>query len=320
MNKVYKVMVTTAIAGMLLGGAVFEPTTLFAAGKKQTTTVNKAASKNDAKKVSMTQNGITLTVTKAIYDGNYVQFDVKRSGGGLKSGVLDQRWDENQQKIIGSKGTMTDIQVLIDGKNLDSIGGSGESPSLFWIKGTTNDTAKIIMVDPSFSGEKLYSFPNKFKITAKITLEGTKKPFTLELPMQLTNKVYTIQPKITKSHDGFNITANKINTTPQSTRIQLIEKGIEQGSLATSDLTFEIVDDRGVKLKQIEGFGTNKYSKNGDWYHTLVVEGLNKNVKSFTIKPLKYERTATGNYKSDKNGEPVRSYVKELEMKIKVKQ
>lgn len=310
-------MASTAIVGMLLGGAVFEPATLFAAGKKQTTTVNKASSKNDVKKVSVTQNGITLTATNAVYDGNYVQFDVKRSGGGLKSGILDQRWDSNE-KFTGPKGAMKNIQVLIDGKNIDSFREKG-GISLAWIKGASNDTAKIIMVDSSFNGEKLYSFPNKFKLTAKITLEGTKQPFTLELPMQSTNKVNTIQPKITKNHDGFNITANKINITSQSTRIQLIEKGIEKGPLATSDLTFEIVDDRGVKLKQITQIGTNNYSKNGDWYHTLVVEGLNKNVKSFTIKPIKYERTTTGGYKSDKNGEPVKSYVKELEMVIKVK-
>lgn len=308
MNKVYKVIASTAIAGILLGGAVFEPATLFAAGTKQATTVNKA---------SMTQNGITLSASNIIYDGNYVQFDVKRSGGGLKSGILDQRWDSNE-KFTGPKGAMKDIQVLIDGKNMDSFRDKGEI-SLAWIKGASNDTAKIIMVDPSFTGEKLYSFPNKFKLTAKITLEGTKQPFTLELPMQMTNKINTFQPKISKSHDGFNITANKINLTSQSTRIQLIEKGIEQGPLATSDLTFEIVDDRGVKLKQITQIGTNKYSKNGDWYHSLVVEGLNKNVKSITIKPLKYERTTTGGYKMDKNGEPVKSYVKELEMKIKVK-
>lgn len=234
MNKVYKVMATTAIAGMLLGGAVFEPATLFAAGKKQTTTVNKATSKNDAKKVSMTQNGITLTATKATYDGNYVQFDVKRSGGGLTSGILDQRWDQKKQESIVPKGAIKNIEVLIN-------------------------------------------------------------------------------------HDGFNITVNKINITLESTRIQLIEKGIEQGPLAKSDLTFEIVDDRGVKLQQISGLGSNKYSKNDDFYHDLVLEGLDKNVKSFTIKPLKYERTTTGGYQSDKNGEPVRSYVKELEMKVKVK-
>lgn len=318
MNKVYKVMATTAIAGMLLGGAVFEPATLFAAGKKQTTTVNKATSKNDAKKVSMTQNGITLTATKATYDGNYVQFDVKRSGGGLTSGILDQRWDQKKQESIVPKGAIKNIEVLIDGKTMDSFRDRG-GILLAWTKGTTNDTAKIFMVDPSFSGEKLYAFPNKFKITAKITLEGTKQTFTLDLPMKLINKVNTLQPKITKNHDGFNITVNKINITLESTRIQLIEKGIEQGPLAKSDLTFEIVDDRGVKLQQISGLGSNKYSKNDDFYHDLVLEGLDKNVKSFTIKPLKYERTTTGGYKSDKNGEPVKSYVKELEMKVKVK-
>lgn len=318
MNKVYKVMATTAIAGMLLGGAVFEPATLFAAGKKQTTTVNKATSKNDAKKVSMTQNGITLTATKATYDGNYVQFDVKRSGGGLTSGILDQRWDQKKQESIVPKGAIKNIEVLIDGKTMDSFRDRG-GILLAWTKGKTNDTAKIFMVDPSFSGEKLYAFPNKFKITAKITLEGTKQPFTLDLPMKLINKVNTLQPKITKNHDGFNITVNKINITLESTRIQLIEKGIEQGPLAKSDLTFEIVDDRGVKLQQISGLGSNKYSKNDDFYHDLVLEGLDKNVKSFTIKPLKYERTTTGGYQSDKNGEPVRSYVKELEMKVKVK-
>lgn len=319
-SKVVKVMATTAIVGMLLGGALFEPTTTFAAGKKQVTTTTKVNVQNQDKKVSVTQNGITLTVMNTIFDGNHVQLEVKRSGGGLTSGITEGGWDKEQQDYILSKGAIKSIEIFIDGKSIHTLGDIANRPSLSWIKGAANDIAQITLVDPSWLGEQLYSFPDKFKLTAKITLEGTKEPFTLELPMKLTDKANPFHPKVTKSHDGLSVTVNKVNTTTKSTRIQLIEKGVKQEE--SSNLHYEIVDDRGVVLEMISGFGTNN-KKTGDWYHNFVMEALNKDVKSITIKPFKTEledpEKTTGSYKLDENGNIVKHYVKELEMKVTVK-
>lgn len=319
-SKVVKMMASTAIVGMLLGGALLMPTTMFAAGKKQVTTTTKANVKNQNKKVSVTQNGITLTVMNTIFDGNHVQLEVKRSGGGLTSGITEGGWDKEQQDYILSKGAIKNIEIFIDGKSIHTFGDIANRPSLSWIKGAANDIAQITLVDPSWLGDQLYSFPDQFKLKAKITLEGTKEPFTLELSMQLTNKANTHQPKITKSHDGLSVTANKVNTTTKSTRIQLIEKGVKQDE--PSNLNYEIVDNRGVILEMISGFGTNN-NKTGDWYKNFVVEGLNKDVKSITIKPLKYELEnpdqSTGSFKVDENGNPIKHYIKELEMTVKLK-
>lgn len=318
-SKVIKVMATTAIAGMLLGGAVLEPTTMFAASKKQAA-VTKANVQHQDRKVSMTQNGVTLAVTKSVFDGNHVQFEVKRSGGGLTSGITEGGWDEESQDYVYSNGAIKDIQIFIDGKSIYTFGDLTKRPSLGWKEGATPDIAKITLVDPSWLGENSYSFPDKFKLTAKITLEGTKQPFTLELPMQLTNKANTLQPKITKKHDGLSVTVNKVNATTQSTRLQVIEKGVPQDQ--HSDLNYEIVDDRGVVVEMITEFGTNN-NKAADWYRNIVLEGLDKDVKSITIKPFKVELEnpdqASGSFKVDENGERVKHYVKELEMKIKVK-
>ncbi|MGG0821896.1 DUF5643 domain-containing protein [Paenibacillus turicensis] len=320
-SKMIKVMATTAIAGMLLGGAVFEPTTMYAASKKQATTVTKANVQNQAQKVSMTQNGITLTATKSIFDGNHVQFEVKRSGGGLSSGITEGVWDNEQEEYILSKGAIKNIQIFIDGKSINDFGGLGQRPSLSWTKGADLDTAQITLVDPSWLGDQLYAFPNKFKLTAKITLEGTQQPFTLELPMQLTNKANTLQPKITKSYDGLSVTVNKVNANTSSTRLQLIEKGVEKNK--SSNLMYEFVDDKGVVLDRISGFGTNSHNKAGDWYHNYVVEGVNKDVKSITIKPFKGElvnpEQTSGQFKVDENGNLIKHYIKELEMTVKLK-
>jgi hypothetical protein len=321
-SKMIKVMATTAIAGMLLGGAVFEPTTMYAASKKQATTVTKANVQNQAQKVSMTQNGITLTATKSIFDGNHVQFEVKRSGGGLSSGLTERTWDKEQQENIYSEGAIKNIQIFIDGKSINDFGGIGQRPSLGWKQGADLDTAQITLIDTSWLGDyQLYAFPNKFKLTAKITLEGTQQPFTLELPMQLTNKANTLQPKITKSYDGLSVTANKVNTTTSSTRLQLIEKGVEKNK--SSNLMYEFVDDNGVVLDWIGGLGSNSHNKAEDWYINYVIKGIDKDVKAITIKPFKGElvnpEKTSGQFKVDENGNLIKNYIKELEMTVKLK-
>jgi hypothetical protein len=316
--KFNKVMATTAIAGLLLGGTVLEPATLFAASKQQTTTVSKTTLNNDVKKASVTQNKITLTVTKAIYDGNYVQLEIKRSGGGLKTGLTEAKFDSKKGEFIYSNGAINNIKLLIDGKSIPTL-----DQTELKKKGDKFDTAQIYFGNPSGIGDEEHALPNKFKLTAKITLEGTKQPFTLELPMQISDKAKILQPKITKKYDGVDITLNKVNITTKSTSIQIIEKGNEQDK--PSSLYYDIVDDRGVKLDSVVTQMSSAVNNNeaGERYRSFTVKALNKDVKSITVKPYVFEFKNPGEdtikYKEDKNGEPLSNFIKELEMKVKVK-
>ncbi|GJM71876.1 hypothetical protein HMSSN036_40920 [Paenibacillus macerans] len=50
--------------------------------------------------------------------------------------------------------------------------------------GATPDAKKITVVDPSWLGGNFKTFPDKFKLTAKVTLEGVDKPYTLDMTLQ----------------------------------------------------------------------------------------------------------------------------------------
>lgn len=63
------------------------------------------------------------------------------------------------------------------------------------------------------------AFSDKFKLTAKITLEGVDKPYTLEMPMQQSvEKATALKPNMTKKHGNLSVTLSKLNLTSDSSR------------------------------------------------------------------------------------------------------
>ncbi|MCA1291521.1 DUF5643 domain-containing protein [Paenibacillus sp. alder61] len=325
MKKGYKVMTTAALAGMILGGAgwVTAATDAQAAAGKASVAYS-AAEQKAGKTAEVTQNGITLGVSEALYDGNYLKISVKRSGQGLIGGITDSKFDEKSQEYIREKGAIKAIQIFIDGKDIYTIGGEslGKRPSLGWRPGPTPDAAIVELSDPSWLGGQQYAFPDKFKLTAKITLEGVEKPYTFELAMQKsTGSPIVLKPNLTKTSGKLTYNLSKLNLTSTSTRVLLIQKGYEKGK--PSDIMFEFVDDQGRKLETLSGMGTDENNKDGDMYEDYVLSALEKDAKSITIKAYKPEfmepGATSGLFKLDENGEIVKQEVKELEMTVKVK-
>ncbi|MFS0869883.1 DUF5643 domain-containing protein [Paenibacillus xylanilyticus] len=311
MNKIYKVMTTAALTGVLIGGAAWVVTSMTEHAAAKAPAVQNIAAKKVANTAGITQGGITLGVSKAFYDGNYIDISLQRSGKGLVGGMADRKFDEKTMKEIVEKGSIKDIKILINGK---SIGGG----AMGWGPGSTTDTAIIRLSDPSWLGGQLKAFPNKFKLTAKITLEGVSKPYTFDLSLQKTaGKAVALKPNVTKITGDLTVNLSKLNLTSTSSRIQLIAKGKQ------SDISYEVVDDQGKELDIFSIQGSDENNKAGDMYYDFVLSPLGKNAKSITIRAYKPKfavaGATSGAYELDADGNIVKEYVKELEMKVKVK-
>ncbi|AZK45232.1 DUF4179 domain-containing protein [Paenibacillus lentus] len=325
MKKVYKVMTTAALASLILGGAALGTATANVSNPTLPAPKSVAA-QTSAQNPSVTHNGITLSVSKALYDGNYIGITVNRSGGGLTSGITEGNFDAQAEDYAFAKGAIKDIQIFMNGKNIYDMGDGKlhKRPSLGWAQGSNPDVAEIKIVDPTWLGDHLneLAFSNQFKLTVKITLEGVDKPYTLEMPMQQSvEKATALKPNMTKKHGNLSVTLSKLNLTSDSSRIQLIEKGLDKDK--HSGIIYEFVDDEGNIIEQISGFGTNDNNNNGHWYHNFVIDALSKNTESITVKAFTPEMetpgATSGSFKRDENGNLIKNYIKNLEMTVKVK-
>lgn len=320
MKTMYKVMSTVALTGMILGGAVWgtAQAASITATKPQ---ASKSMVQDESKVASDTQQGITLGVSRALYDGNHVKVELQRSGKGLSGSLTGGHWDEQMGEYIHDKGSIRQMDVFIDGKSIHEFAGGDLSkrPSVSTSPCLDANHAIMILSDASLLGGNLEAFPDKFKLTAKIDLEGVQKPFTLELPIQkMVNKPVVLQPNIIKKMDDLRLTLKQVHSTAHSTRIQFVLKGGHD-----STILYDFFDDQGNELERISGRGTDENNKNGDYYYDFILEAPDANAKSIVMKPFTPEfkdpNAASGEFKLDKNGEIVKNYLKDLEVSIPIK-
>lgn len=300
MKKMYKVLSSTALAAALLSSTIM--------GSVGTAAAKNAAAGTAAQSSGVTQSGITLSISKAFYDGNYISLTVKRSGKGLSGGMTG-----------GAKGTINSMDILIDGKSISSYGKTpAQRPSLGW-KAEGTDTAVITLADASWLGGSNKAFPDKFKLTAKISLEGVSKPYTFNIPLQKSAKANLLKPNVTKKSGNLSMTVKQVRVTDTSTRLQWVLKGKDKD--LQNGLMYDFVDDKGSEIDFIKGSGTDENNKNGDYYYDFILEGLDSGVKSVTIKPFTAELKddESGQFKTDAKGEIVKNYNKELEITVPVK-
>lgn len=323
MNKAYKVLSSAALAAIMLGGAAWgnaEAAATKTAVNK--TAVQKTENSKQAATASATQGEITLSATKAIHDGNHIQIKIERSGKELSGGMTEGKYDPELEDVIYAEGAINYLDVLIDGKPLHSLGKSyADSPDLRWSP-VGKDAIQISLSDASWLGGNIKAFPDKFQLTAKVYLEGTKEPFTLNIPIQkLAEKPVVLQPNVTKTSGKMTMTLKKAALTSTSSRVQLILKGYEKNREQYQSISYDFVDDQGNKLEMISARGTDENNKNDDMYYDFILERLDKDVKSVTVKPFKpeFKEGNTGLYKLDSEGNVIKHYIKELEMTIPLK-
>lgn len=100
-----------------------------------------------------------------------------------------------------------------------------------WGSGETSESARVLLTDASWLGDKTYTFPEKFQLKLKVKLTGVDKPYIVELPIQKTaDKPVVLTDSLIKQSGNITLELGKISLTSTSTRIQLIGKGGQQTS------------------------------------------------------------------------------------------
>lgn len=317
MKKIYKVLSTAALAAIMLGGAALYNVEAAPAKKA---VQNKETQKASAI-ASTTQGGITLSATKAIHDGNLIQVKLERSGKEF-SGEMTGKYDPELEEVIYAEGSIDNMEMLIDGKPLHSLGSShANRPDLRW-NAVGKNAVLVSLSDASWLGDNIKAFPDKFTLTAKVHLKGSKEPFKLNIPIQKSaEKPVMLQPNVTKTSGKMTMTLKKASLTSTSSRLQLILKGYMKNREEYQSISYDFVDDQGNKLEMLGGKGTDENNKNDDMYHEFILEGLDKNVKSITVKPFnpEYKEGNSGPYKLDSYGNVIKHYIEDLEMTFSVK-
>ncbi|MFB5675049.1 DUF5643 domain-containing protein [Paenibacillus terreus] len=307
MKNVYKVLSSAALAGMLLGGIAWGSIDTAAEAKGAAST--DTSKSNASNKVSSTQSGITINAANAMYDGNYLRVELKSTGKKLDKKLIEK---------------IEFFEILVDGKSIYEYGGGSiaKRPTLGLSPGPDADIVYLTSSDASWLGGNQEAYPDKFKLTIKITLEGVKDPYTMEMPIQKSaEQPVVMKQEQTKKSGNLSMSLKQVRATSASTRLQWVLSGKDKEMM--HDLMYDFVDDQGRELEVLDGKGTDENNANGDYYFDYIIKALDPDAKSITIKPFTPEmedpNATSGAFKLDSNGEIIKNYNKDLEMTISVK-
>jgi hypothetical protein len=303
MKNVYKVLSSAALAATLLGVALVSVDTAAEAKGAAPTNTSKLSASN---KVSSTQSGITIEANNAMYDGNHLRVELKSTGKKLDKKLIEK---------------IRFFEILIDGKSIYEFGGGelAKRPDLGLSPGPDANTVYLTSSDASLLGGNLEAYPDKFKLTVKITIEGVKDPYTMEMPIQNTEQPTILKQEQTRKSGNLSMSLKQVRATSASTRLQWVLSGNDKDMM--NGLMYDFVDDQGRELDWLDGKGTDENNANGDYYFDYIIEALDPDIKSIIIKPFTAELKDdnSGQFKTDANGEIIKNYNKDLEISIPVK-
>ncbi len=274
--------------------------------------------------LSVTHDGITLTLAEVIYDGTTLAFLIKREGANLERTLSpyysmdDLKRNPNNEHIkknvVPEKDQLKGYikwgtKVLVDGQPITQTTGSHSDPK-----------------DEFYYYAKGVKAPEKFELA--ITAEVTKvsEPFEFKMPIELKSKPLVVKPEATKTSGKFSYTVKQLVLSPLSTRLILDSQGPvpasaeQSGKYHASKVYYELVDNKGKEINQeMIGFFNKKPETK---YHVdQFYFPIDDKVTSITIKPYTY----TVNSKDWsilgaklKGSEGKRTYLKDLQVTIPI--
>ncbi|RED40383.1 DUF4179 domain-containing protein [Paenibacillus sp. VMFN-D1] len=282
-----------------------------------------------APNLSVTKDGVTLSIKEVMFDGNRLAFVIERQGvdddtmispyppAGAKDekGNLIQTVPLEQQK----KGYIYMPDVTIQGKN-KFFGMFSQDV------GKTEDGQDIhnMAMFEILKGLSEMNLPEAFDMSVKLNVSGIKESFEFVVPVKnLAKGSVVLHPNQTQSSGGFSYTVKQLELTPVTTRLVLDSKGSvpatseQTGDLSPSKMYYDIVDQDGNPVQQnLIGYFN---SRPGTEYHEdEAYKPFDKTPTSIKIKPYTLTVKKDWTNVSDSKGEPVKTYHKDLEMTIPV--
>ncbi|AIQ39195.1 DUF4179 domain-containing protein [Paenibacillus sp. FSL R7-0297] len=263
--------------------------------------------------MSVTKDGVTLSVTEVFYDGARLAIGFERAGimdERVLAEITDFKTHDFDQSTKGLLGLPVVTQVSGEPINFGSSSTGdvhGQPHTLLLELNNLRNTAAL---------------GDEFKVDIQVPVAQIAEPFEFQVTVKkVTEGVINLTPGQGASKGSFQYTVKSLDITPATLRLIVTSEGevpasAEQtGEYAPTEVFYELVDDVGnvINPRQM-GYGMGKALR-----HPIldnIYDVFPQKPKTVTVRPYTCTFDSELNLLLDGNGERLKTYYKELETTI----
>ncbi|MEK4009513.1 DUF4179 domain-containing protein [Paenibacillus sp. FSL H3-0333] len=262
--------------------------------------------------MSVTKDGVTLSVTEVFYDGIQLAIGFERTGVAderVLAEITDFKTHEFDQSTKGLLG-LPEV-TLATGEPI----GFGSS-----ITGDVKGQPNTLLLELR-ELHNASALGDEFKVNIRVPVAQIAEPFEFEVTAKkLAEGIINLTPGQGASKDSFHYKVKSLDITPAAMRMIITSEGEvpaspeQTGEYGPTAVFYELVDDAGNVAASKQGYALMKAVQ-----HPIVDSLYNtfpQTPKTITVRP--YTMTLDNDLKLllDDNGKPVRTYHKDLESTI----
>lgn len=262
--------------------------------------------------MSVTKDGVTLSVTEVFYDGIQLAIGFERAGVAderMLAEITDYKTREFDQS---TKGLLGLPEVTLESGEPMGFGSSSTGD----VQGQPNTL--LLEMRELWNTSAL---GDEFKVNISVPVAQIAEPFEFEVTAKkLAEGSINLTPGQGASKDSFHYKVKSLDITPAAMRLIVTSDGEvpaspeQTGEYGPTAVYYELVDDAGNVAASKQGYFLQKAVQ-----HPIVDSLYNtfpQVPKTITVRP--YTMTLDNDLKLllDDNGKPVRTYHKDLESTI----
>lgn len=249
--------------------------------------------------LAITHEGVTLSISKVMFDGNRLDMAFRQEGGTVGKGIIID---------------IAQIPVLsVNGKRMLYLPYVTSMPE--------DERAALLSFNIPKDGKP--QLADEFKMTIEVYTKSVKEPFTFTVPVKKLNSLATLQPGTTQKNGDFSYTVDYFQMTPLMMELKLHSSGKVPGAAKSkgrsSKMLYDIADEKGNLIQATVSDIDIKRPITANIKEDLFYAASFKAVpKTITIRPFTYTIDAKGDILKDSGKKWIKTYYKDLEMKIAV--
>lgn len=265
--------------------------------------------------MSVTKDGVTLSVTEVFYDGIQLAIGFERGGVAderVLAEITDFKTHEFDQSTKGLLG-LPEV-TLASGEPL----GYGSS-STGDVKGQPNTLLLELRELHNTS-----ALGDEFKVNIRVPVAQIAEPFEFEVTAKkLAEGIINLTPGQGASKDSFHYKVKSLDITPAAMRLVITSDGEvpaspeQTGEYGPTEVFYELVDDAGNVIGP-KGLG---FAMMKGVQHPIVdnlYDTFPQTPKTITVRPYTMTLDNEPKLLLDADGKPVKTYIKELETTIQI--
>ncbi|GBF78246.1 hypothetical protein PA598K_06864 [Paenibacillus sp. 598K] len=263
---------------------------------------------------SVTQDGVTLSVSEIAYDGTRLSLLVSRDGAGFEGGLLDSH---TVQDVSGSVttypiGAISEMDIRIDDIPVHDYA-MNQRPGLMMKPTASPDTIVLELHNYGWLEEQGLRLGESFDWSGSFKIEGVDDPFVLQAPVHVNTETVRMSIDETREWNGYRLQLRQLTFSPLTTSLQTRIEGLDTDD---APIRFELWDEQDSILTAIGGLGVHDGAGLGGSDDELLFDRLPHASEHLTLKAFRPIVEPDGTYRTGPEGELVKRYIPELEVEI----